>query len=43
MKTNKVIIFGLLDTAELAYWYLKNDSAFSIEAFTVNKEYKTNK
>lgn len=41
MNNNKVIIFGLLDTAELAYWYLKNDSKYSVEAFTVNQKYQT--
>lgn len=36
---NKVIIFGTLDTAELAHWYLTNDSKYEVVAFTVNKEY----
>ncbi|WP_432409973.1 acetyltransferase [Rasiella sp. SM2506] len=35
----KVIIFGLLDTAELAHYYLENDSEHEVVAFTVNKEY----
>ena len=35
----KVIIFGLLDTAELALYYLKNDSEHEVVAFTVNEEY----
>lgn len=35
----KVIIFGVLDTAELAHWYLKNDSEHEVVAFTVNQEY----
>lgn len=35
----KVVIFGVLDTAELAHWYLENDSPYSVAAFTVNKEY----
>lgn len=34
-----VIIFGTLDTAELAHWYLENDSPYNVVAFTVNKEY----
>lgn len=38
---NKVIIFGILDTAELAYYYLTNDSDYEVVAFTVNKEYLT--
>ena len=36
---NKVIIFGILDTAELAHYYLTNDSEYEVVAFTVNKEY----
>lgn len=35
----KVIIFGILDTAELAHWYLENDSEHEVVAFTVNQEY----
>ena len=38
---NKVIIFGLNDFAELAYYYLTNDSEYEVVAFTVNKEYLT--
>jgi sugar O-acyltransferase (sialic acid O-acetyltransferase NeuD family) len=36
---NKVIIFGTKDTAELAHWYLTNDSNYEIVAFTLNQEY----
>ena len=36
---NKVIIFCILDTAELAHYYLTNDSEYEVVAFTVNKEY----
>lgn len=36
---SKVVIFGLLDTAELAHYYLKNDSEHEVIAFTVSKEY----
>ncbi len=36
---NKVVIFGVLDTAELAHWYLENDSAYEVIAFTVNQSY----
>ena len=39
----KVIIFGVLDTAELAHWYLENDSEHEVVAFTVNQEYLTEK
>ena len=35
----KVIIFGTLDTAELAHFYLTHDSDYEVEAFTVNREY----
>ena len=36
---NKVIIFGVLDAAELAHYYLTNDSEYEVVAFTVSKEY----
>ena len=36
---NKVVIFGTLDTAELAHYYLTHDSKYEVVAFTVNKEY----
>ncbi|MFT5923094.1 MAG: sugar O-acyltransferase (sialic acid O-acetyltransferase NeuD family) [Paraglaciecola sp.] len=39
MVTKKVVIFGLKDFAELAYFYLTNDSDFEVVAFTANKEY----
>ena len=35
----KVVIFGLLDTAELAHYYLSNDSEHEVVAFTVSKAY----
>ena len=35
----KVIIFGVLDTAELAHFYLTHDSEHDVVAFTVNREY----
>lgn len=37
----KVIIFGLLDTAELAHYYLTTDSLHEVVAFTVSRKYKT--
>lgn len=37
----KVVIFGLLDTAELAHYYLTHDSDHEVVAFTVSKEYRT--
>jgi sugar O-acyltransferase (sialic acid O-acetyltransferase NeuD family) len=36
---SKVIIFGVLDTAELAHYYLEHDSEHEVVAFTVNQEY----
>ena len=38
----KVIIFGILDTAELAHFYLQNDSEHEVVAFTVSREYLKN-
>jgi sugar O-acyltransferase (sialic acid O-acetyltransferase NeuD family) len=39
MFTNKVIVFGTNDLAELTHWYLSNDSDYEIVAFTVNRDY----
>lgn len=38
----KVIVFGVLDTAELAHYYLTHDSEHEVVAFTVNREYIQN-
>lgn len=35
----KIIIFGLTDAAELAYFYFKNDSAYQVVAFSVDAAY----
>ncbi|WP_031526904.1 acetyltransferase [Dyadobacter crusticola] len=35
----KIIIFGVLDTAELAHYYLTHDSEHEIVAFTINRQY----
>jgi sugar O-acyltransferase (sialic acid O-acetyltransferase NeuD family) len=35
----EVVIFGILDTAEMAHYYLENDSDYKISAFTVNQKY----
>jgi sugar O-acyltransferase (sialic acid O-acetyltransferase NeuD family) len=35
----KIIIFGVLDTAELAHYYLTHDSEHEVAAFAINKEY----
>lgn len=43
---HKIIIFGVNDLAELSWYYFNNDvnykNQYSVEAFTVNKEYITN-
>jgi sugar O-acyltransferase (sialic acid O-acetyltransferase NeuD family) len=35
----KIIIFGVQDFAQLAYFYLQNDSVHEVVAFSVNQEY----
>lgn len=35
----KVIVFGVLDTAELAHFYLTHDSEHEVVAFTVHQKY----
>ena len=35
----KIIIFGILDTAQLAHFYLKHDSDHEVVAFCVTKKY----
>ena len=35
----KIIIFGIQDFAELAHYYLENDSDHEVVAFCVNKQY----
>jgi sugar O-acyltransferase (sialic acid O-acetyltransferase NeuD family) len=37
----KVLIFGIQDFAELALYYLENDSEHEVVAFCVNQEFKT--
>lgn len=39
MSAKKVIVFGVLDTAELAHYYLTHDSEYEVAAFTVNRQY----
>lgn len=39
---NRVIIFGASDTAELAHYYLENDSNFNVEAFALTKSHLKN-
>lgn len=38
----EVVIFGIRDTAELALWYLTNDSDYTVVAFTVHRKYIEN-
>lgn len=38
----KVVIFGILDTAELAHYYLTHDSVHEVVAFTVHRTYLKN-
>jgi hypothetical protein len=35
----KIIVFGVLDTAELAHYYLTHDSEHEVAAFTINRQY----
>jgi len=37
--SKKVIIFGMQDYAELAHYYLKNDSPYEVVAFCLNEAY----
>jgi sugar O-acyltransferase (sialic acid O-acetyltransferase NeuD family) len=39
LRMAKVIIFGVMDTAELAHFYLTHDSEHEVIAFTVSREY----
>jgi sugar O-acyltransferase (sialic acid O-acetyltransferase NeuD family) len=38
----KVIIFGIKDFAQLAKYYLENDSEHTVEAFSINQDYIPN-
>lgn len=40
---NRVVIFGTADTAELAHYYLENDSNYKVEAFCLTKDYLNNR
>lgn len=35
-----VVIFGIGELAQLAYYFLKNDSDYNVVAFTVDRQYK---
>lgn len=39
MSAKKLVIFGTRNFAELAYFYFKNDSSYSVAAFAVDEEY----
>ena len=39
MDSKKVIIFGIIDTAELAHYYLENDSEYTVAGFSVTSEF----
>jgi sugar O-acyltransferase (sialic acid O-acetyltransferase NeuD family) len=39
MKQNKLVIYGIGETAEIAYEYFTYDSDYEVVAFTVDKEY----
>ena len=39
IRMSKVIIFGIQDFAELAHYYLQNDSEHQVVAFSVNQNY----
>ena len=36
---NKVLIIGISDLAELAYYYFKNDTQLEVVGFAVDKNY----
>jgi sugar O-acyltransferase (sialic acid O-acetyltransferase NeuD family) len=39
MQKKRLLIFGLGQAAELAFFYFKSDSGYSVEAFSVDKAY----
>ncbi len=39
MKTNKVVVFGVQDYAELAWYYITTDSSYEVVAFSVHSSY----
>lgn len=40
MKTKKLVIYGIGETADIAYEYFTHDSDYEVVAFTVDAEYK---
>jgi sugar O-acyltransferase (sialic acid O-acetyltransferase NeuD family) len=41
-KNKKVVIFGLVDSAELAHFYFTNDSEYEVVGFTAHEDYIPN-
>ena len=39
MKNKKLLIYGIGETAEIAYEYFTHDSDYEVHAFVVDKEY----
>lgn len=39
LKEKKLVIIGIGETAEIAYEYFQNDSAYDVVAFSVNEKY----
>jgi sugar O-acyltransferase (sialic acid O-acetyltransferase NeuD family) len=39
LSIKKVLIFGILDFAQLAHYYLSNDSDYEVVAFCVNRDF----
>jgi sugar O-acyltransferase (sialic acid O-acetyltransferase NeuD family) len=37
----KIVIFGISDMSELAFYYFENDSPYKVVAFTIDQEYIT--
>lgn len=40
MKNKKLVIYGIGETADIAYEYFTHDSAYDVVAFTVDADYK---
>ncbi len=40
MKNKKLVIYGIGETADIAYEYFKHDSDYEVVAFTVDNEFK---
>ena len=40
MKNKKLVIYGIGETADIAYEYFTHDSAYEVVAFTADADYK---